>query len=616
MVFSFLRSALPKSTASPSAFTQGATDFANRIKLGAQIAEADRLENFRRLQQNIGVPQFNQNPFGDPISTGIQQLPPNPIMAKDVGLRNTQPLGFGYGGDANTSDVVEDFSINPPVTNNNLPSAMTMQGAGTTTMDINSEFPVVDITDNPRPKGAAIGTPEYSVWSTEESKRNEVNRTINRLNYNKRDNKDVTATLKSKEFKAFMYAYPDRLSQLQADPVGFAKRFSEARKSQAGLTTTQKVTTNNKGRQVTSGPSKGVTDTGLKTTRKDSDKILNTVDPKIRAELDKQITPGAYSGPLDFDKDSEINKALASNSSSDKANIMTKLVENPEKINFNFQQGLITRNIIAQTIRNMQLSGMTTGNEYVENILKLRDIDSSLYLMQAQGANYQFQVTGNPDRLNAVLSAFTGGALRIQPRSDGLFDFIRPDGSPVPGFQAMDAATTSSRARLYFDNAYRKSVEASAAERAKTLLKQKGDQIIQGMKNVSDLDVAKLGYAEAVKVQDLKNKADFVAKQLQGNIELRNKLMGQSQQARLDILKEHFKGLAFKVIAHESRLYVSQNGMVQALEPMNVTEKVDGITTDTTQLKGLGNPVNVFGNQTTPNTGTFNFGYGTQTGNN
>jgi len=500
-------------------------------------------------------------------------------------------------------------------------------GTGTTTMDINSEFPVVDITDNPRPKGAAIGTPEYNVWSTEESKRNEINRAIFRLNYNKRNNKDVNTILKSKEFKAFMYAYPDRLSQLQADPVGFAKRFSEARKSQAGLTTTskttpettQKVTTNNKGRQVTSGPAKGVTDTGVKTSdRVNMGDLTNTVDPKIRAELDKQITPGVYSGPLDFGKDSEVNKALASDSSNDKTNIMTKLIENPEKINFNFQQGLITRNIIAQTIRNMQLSGMTTGNEYVENILKLRDIDSSLYLMQAQGANYQFQVTGNPDRLNAVLSAFTGGALRIQPRSDGLFDFIRPDGSPVPGFQAMDAATTSSRARLYFDNAYRKSVEASAAERAKTLLKQKGDQIIQGMKNVSNIDVAKLGYAEAVKVQDLKNKADFVLKQLQGNIELRNKLRGQSQQARLDILKEHFKGLAFKVISHEGRFLITQNGMAQALEPMNVTEEVDGIKTDTTQLRPLGNAVNVFGNQTIPNTGTstFNFGYGTQTGNN
>ena len=113
--------------------------------------------------------------------------------------------------------------------------------------------------------------------------------------------------------------------------------------------------------------------------------------------------------------------------------VVSKLADNPGRLGFEFSKALENRNIIAQRIENMRIAGLTgiDNKEYAKSITDLMVLDSTLYVMQAMDGLNQFKNTGNPSRLNSILDAFTGGTALIQARTDGKFDFIRPDGSLI-----------------------------------------------------------------------------------------------------------------------------------------------------------------------------------------
>ena len=87
--------------------------------------------------------------------------------------------------------------------------------------------------------------------------------------------------------------------------------------------------------------------------------------------------------------------------------------------------------------------------------------------MQGYDALNKFSFSGNPDKLNAVLDAFTGGAVLVQPRTDGKFNFITPDGQPIQGATGMTMQEVSMRSMQIFDKKYKEAVTAAAAERSK-----------------------------------------------------------------------------------------------------------------------------------------------------
>lgn len=151
----------------------------------------------------------------------------------------------------------------------------------------------------------------------------------------------------------------------------------------------------------------------------------------------------------------------------DAPKIITKLAENPNRLGFEFQEALKTRNIIAQRIENMRKAGLTGIDrpEFAKGMADLMVLDSSLYVMQAYDSLYQFNNTGNPSRLNAVLDAFTGGTMLVQARNDGKFDLIRPDGTPISeDLTGLSMNDVNLKTRTVFDSKYRSTIESAKAE--------------------------------------------------------------------------------------------------------------------------------------------------------
>lgn len=156
--------------------------------------------------------------------------------------------------------------------------------------------------------------------------------------------------------------------------------------------------------------------------------------------------------------------------------LITKLSENPNRFGFEFTKALENRNLIAGRIENMRRAGLTGINrpEYAKGIADLMVLDSALYVMQAMDALQQFKNTRNPSRLNAVLDAFTGGTALIQARSDGKFDFIKPDGTIID--KSLSGLTDENVTRVYrtvVDSKFRSTIEATEAANAKARVASK-----------------------------------------------------------------------------------------------------------------------------------------------
>ena len=149
--------------------------------------------------------------------------------------------------------------------------------------------------------------------------------------------------------------------------------------------------------------------------------------------------------------------------------VVSKLADDPGRLGFEFSKALENRNIIAQRIENMRIAGLTgiDNKEYAKSITDLMVLDSTLYVMQAMDGLNQFKNTGNPGRLNSILDAFTGGTALIQARTDGKFDFIRPDGSLIdPELEGLDMAGVTRNFRTIVDATFRKTIEANEAKSA------------------------------------------------------------------------------------------------------------------------------------------------------
>ena len=149
--------------------------------------------------------------------------------------------------------------------------------------------------------------------------------------------------------------------------------------------------------------------------------------------------------------------------------VVSKLADDPGRLGFEFSKALENRNIIAQRIENMRIAGLTgiDNKEYAKSITDLMVLDSTLYVMQAMDGLNQFKNTGNPGRLNSILDAFTGGTALIQARTDGKFDFIRPDGSLIdPELEGLNMAGVTRNFRTIVDATFRKTIEANEAKSA------------------------------------------------------------------------------------------------------------------------------------------------------
>jgi hypothetical protein len=187
----------------------------------------------------------------------------------------------------------------------------------------------------------------------------------------------------------------------------------------------------------------------------------------------------------------------------DAPKLITKLAKNPDQLGFEFSEALKIRNVIAQRTENMRRAGMTGINrpEYAKGIADIMVLDSSLYVMQAYDALNQFGNTGNPDRLNSVIDAFSGGTARIQARTDGKFDFIRPDGSPIEGLTGLDKNGVELNSRTIFDSKYRSSIEAAVTAKNQAMfesqLKQEEEQskiLTQGQMDIMKKRLEGMGY--------------------------------------------------------------------------------------------------------------------------
>ena len=161
-----------------------------------------------------------------------------------------------------------------------------------------------------------------------------------------------------------------------------------------------------------------------------------------------------------------------------------KLANVPGRLGFEFQKAMQNRNILAQTLQNMQRAGLTGINrpEYQKGIADIMVLDSMLYVAQSEDALMSFEMSGNPARLNAVMDAFTGGGALVQARSDGKFDFIRPDGTAIPGLEGLSAGEVKLNARTIFDQKYRQSIEAAKAKKNEAIFESKLKQIEEAAK--------------------------------------------------------------------------------------------------------------------------------------
>jgi len=168
----------------------------------------------------------------------------------------------------------------------------------------------------------------------------------------------------------------------------------------------------------------------------------------------------------------------------DGAKRIQKLTDVPNRLGFEFQKAMENRNILSQTLQNMQRAGLTGINrpEYQKGIADMMLLDSMLYVMQSEDALMSFEMSGNPARLNSVMDAFTGGGALIQARNDGKFDFIRPDGTAIPGLEGLSAGQVKLNARTIFDQKYRQSIEAATAKKNEAIFESKLKQIEEAAK--------------------------------------------------------------------------------------------------------------------------------------
>ena len=168
----------------------------------------------------------------------------------------------------------------------------------------------------------------------------------------------------------------------------------------------------------------------------------------------------------------------------DGAKRIQKLTDVPNRLGFEFQKAMENRNILSQTLQNMQRAGLTGINrpEYQKGIADMMVLDSMLYVMQSEDALMSFEMSGNPARLNSVMDAFTGGGALIQARNDGKFDFIRPDGTAIPGLEGLSAGQVKLNARTIFDQKYRQSIEAATAKKNEAIFESKLKQIEEARK--------------------------------------------------------------------------------------------------------------------------------------
>lgn len=196
----------------------------------------------------------------------------------------------------------------------------------------------------------------------------------------------------------------------------------------------------------------------------------------------------------------------------DAPKIITKLAENPNRLGFEFQEALKTRNIIAQRIENMRRAGLTGMDtpEFAKGMADLMVLDSSLYVMQAYDSLYQFNNTGNPSRLNAVLDAFTGGSMLVQARNDGKFDLIRPDGTPISeDLTGLSMNEVNLKTRTVFDSKYRSTIESAKAEsnmlKFKSMLKQAEEKSKINSQAMADMLKEAAKAANLVETKDADN---------------------------------------------------------------------------------------------------------------
>ena len=168
----------------------------------------------------------------------------------------------------------------------------------------------------------------------------------------------------------------------------------------------------------------------------------------------------------------------------DGAKRIQKLTDVPDRLGFEFQKAMENRNILAQTLQNMQRAGLTGINrpEYQKGIADIMLLDSMLYVMQSEDALMSFEMSGNPARLNAVMDAFTGGGALIQARNDGKFDFVRPDGTVISGLEGLSAGQVKLNARTIFDKKYRQSIEAATTKKNEAIFESKLKQIEEAAK--------------------------------------------------------------------------------------------------------------------------------------
>lgn len=162
-----------------------------------------------------------------------------------------------------------------------------------------------------------------------------------------------------------------------------------------------------------------------------------------------------------------VNKSLQGDNVETITNPILELKTNPDRLGLEMRRAIDTRNTLATFAEIDRITGRTGGDAYKKQIVDLQILDSSLYVMQGYDALNKFSFSGNPDKLNAVLDAFTGGAVLVQPRTDGKFNFITPDGQPIQGATGMTMQEVSMRSMQIFDKKYKEAVTAAAAERSK-----------------------------------------------------------------------------------------------------------------------------------------------------
>jgi hypothetical protein len=100
----------------------------------------------------------------------------------------------------------------------------------------------------------------------------------------------------------------------------------------------------------------------------------------------------------------------------------------------------------------------------------LKTLDNNLWRAQGDKASQEFMFTGNPARVQAVWSHYTGSQVQIQPRSDGMYNLYVNGQPAVDDKGQMIVRDRTSLAQDFYrsiDSDYRKTDQAYRADRAK-----------------------------------------------------------------------------------------------------------------------------------------------------